>query len=284
MTGYLGLQSKFQLRNLAMSPIVLPYAVEQKACAFTQTEISSTLAQLAGPANAGDVDSDDEQSEAASHLSPFTDFFSLATLIEEYIAPNAGADNDRKKIPPEKRVELLARILLTVDEGMMWLAAPKSYKADYSERTSNIWQETNDKVRVTEKMSYFHMPKIDCDRLVQPEFGPLDFDGKKEHNIEKWLRILYLLRYASGKITKSKWTMAGRMGATLGSSETERSKLSSKGARQLIDAQAKKWLGHDQDWDNFPSTDPATLPIWMQTRTVPYAATPTMIPVSCSTR
>lgn len=117
-------------------------------------------------------------------------------------------------------------------------------------------------------MPYFYMPLVEWDYLVEPVIGPLDFDGKKESAVEKWLRLLYLLRYAAGRIAKSKWTMAGCMGALLGASDTERNKRSPEAARTLIETQARKWLGYDEDWANAPDLDVTAIPTWMRPKNV----------------
>lgn len=197
-----------EIRKLA--PLfLLPWAVEQKAFAFTQTEISCALTQLAGLAKADDEEeSEEDDDDAASRLVPFQDFSSLTSLTTEYIDPNIGADQDRKKMPSEKRIELLARILPTADQGLQWIAVPESNSDQYLERTSAIWESTNGTIRTKENMPNFHMPEMDWHRLVSPNLGLREFDGKTEHIIEKWLQVLYLLRYASGKIAKS-WK-AGR--------------------------------------------------------------------------
>lgn len=118
MAGYLGLPSKYQLRCLAMSPFILPYAVEQKICSFTQTEIASAVTQLAELSKVPADDNDSSDDDNPKPLEPFEDCFSLATLSEEYIDAHEGADTDRKQIPTDKRTELLARMLLTVDKAL----------------------------------------------------------------------------------------------------------------------------------------------------------------------
>ncbi|KAI3400282.1 hypothetical protein diail_3663 [Diaporthe ilicicola] len=112
-------------------------------------------------------------------------------------------------------------------------------------------------------MSFFVLPDIPLERLQAPVLGPLDLNGRKEHVSEKWVRVLTLLRYANGRVSKSKYVMAGCIGGCLGDSDAQRSKLSEEARRRLVNDSATKWLGLDQDW-SIQELDLLAIPAWMR--------------------
>ncbi|KAG8165065.1 hypothetical protein KVR01_005340 [Diaporthe batatas] len=230
-----------------MSSMVLQWAVEQTLFKFTPTEIGNALDMLPESEEFGNGD-------VQIGLQAFND---VDEITSTYITPyrdKTGAP-DPKQIPFEKRVEALARILITVSEELNVLT--DQYRSDeegqafYAQRKG----PTEERIRSLNDMPYFGLPDIPFDRLQDPELGPLEFNGRKEHVCETWTRILTLLRYANTRVSKSKYNMAGCI-----DSEKQRNELSRDAQRKLIDQGGRKWLGLDEDWSE-PFLE---LPAWMR--------------------
>lgn len=255
MAGYLGYNTKYLLRNLALSPLVLPWAVEQNVFSWKPTEVPAAITMLSESwkFGHGDVDLDLKAFNVASDV------------YKEYLLKRKeGGKVNPKLVPNEKRVEALARILITVDEELEPLDGELGLNVDkFRDYYKNHRPEVEERIRSIHEMPYFGLPDIPLDRLRAPKLGPLEFNGRKDHVCEKWVRILTLLRYASGRVTKSKYVRAGCIGSSLGQSETQRNKLSEEARRQLIDIAGAKWLGFGEDWVN-QTLDPSVMPVWMR--------------------
>lgn len=109
MAGYFGYNIKFLLRNLAMSPLVLPWAIEQHVFSWKQTEVPAAITMLSERKTfcKGDMDL------------RLTAFDSAGDLYQDYLsAHEEGGKVKPKMVSNEKRVEALVRILITVDEEL----------------------------------------------------------------------------------------------------------------------------------------------------------------------
>lgn len=253
MAGYLGYNTKYLLRNLALSPLVLPWAVEQNLFGFKPTEVPAAITMLSESREFGNGDVD-------LHLKAFE---KASDVYKEYVLPyEEDGKVNIKSVPNEKRIEALTRMLITVDEELETLTEDLDYSA-FREHYKDHRAQVEERIQVINDMPYFGLPDIPLDRLQPPELGPLEFNGKREHEFEKWVRILTLLRYANGRVSKSKYHMAGCIGASLGESDTQRKKLSAEARRKLIDVSGAKWLGLGEDWAG-QALDPSAMPLWMR--------------------
>lgn len=248
-----GYNTKYLLRNLALSPLVLPWAVEQNVFSWKPTEVPAAITMLSESRKFGNgvVDLDLKAFDKASDV------------YKEYLLKHEeGGKVNPKLVPDEKRVEALARILITVDEDLETLGGELDLDK-FRDYYKNHRPQVEERIRAIHDMPYFGLPDIPLDRLRAPKLGPLEFNGRKEHVCEKWVRILTLLRYASGRVTKSKHVMAGCIGSSLGQSDTQRNKLSEEARLKLIDIAGAKWLAFGEDWVD-QTLDPSVMPVWMR--------------------
>ncbi|KAL1878658.1 hypothetical protein Daus18300_001933 [Diaporthe australafricana] len=254
LAGYLGFNNKFLLRSLALSPLVLRWAVEQNAFNWKPAEISAAISILSENEAHGD---EDTKLDLRAFGNP-------KLINEEYVLPHQKGTNeaDRKLVPTAKRVEALVRILITVREELDCLNGERDH--DQFRECYNIHRATTEEyIREINDMPFFVLPDIPLDRLQAPALGPLGFKGRKEHVVEKWVRILTLLQYANGRVSKSKHTRSGCIGGSLGVSDAQRSQLSEEARRSLVDKSATKWLGLHEDW-SVKILDPRAIPAWMR--------------------
>lgn len=189
MAGYLGLNTKYLVRNLALSPLVLPWAVEQNTFNWKPTEVPAAITALTESSDFGD-------GNTALGLKAFD---KAQDVYDHYISPHQqdGGKVNPKLVPNEKRVEALVRILITVDEELEYLTGELD-QDQFREHYKDHRAQTEERIRMLNEMPYFGLPDIPLDRLQAPNLGPLEFNGRKEHASEKWVRILSLLRYANG--------------------------------------------------------------------------------------
>jgi hypothetical protein len=239
LTVYLGFDTKYLLRNLAVSPLVPPWAVGQNVFKFPPNETAAALTMLSEGEEFGDRDT-------KLDLKGFAEIDEISAYILPYQEENSSSV-DPKEAPTEERTEALVRILSIVHREFKSLCRG-IHSDEFRENLNNRRATTEDRIRRLYHMRYFGLPDIPLDRLRAPELGPLEFNGRKEHVVEKWVRILTLSRYAYGRVAKSKYTTAGCIGDYLGDYEIQRINLSEEVRCKFIDRGATKSLGLGQDW------------------------------------
>lgn len=162
-----------------MSQFLLPYAMKVSTCTFTPPETTKALRKLA------DIESEDSDDEDDSNicLHPLQSFDSIKM---EYLDSNTGAFHDRKQIPTTKRIEFLARMLVTVEKDLRKLGVADAINADkYMSESLALRQVTEEMVRKKTSMPYFVLPLIELKYLQAPNFGPHQFGKTKEYEVEK---------------------------------------------------------------------------------------------------
>lgn len=165
MIAYLDLPNKFRLRNIAMSHLVLPYANEMKSCQFSMKETAEALTMLAGIIARRDDVGDEDGDDAGKYLDPFDDFGKLETESTEM---DYGDGQKHKDIPADKRIELLARILLTVQCSLEGLAMGMVYEDDYIHERQKLRALTEKAIRKSEVMRRFVLPDINLQYVRAP--------------------------------------------------------------------------------------------------------------------
>lgn len=195
MSAYLGLPSRYHLRHLAVSHFVLPYAVEMDTWDFSEAKLVEALTKLAEMTTTRGQGGDEEEEDDTSRCLVPLDTF--ATIKIDYIEPYTVY----KGVPADKRVELLARLLLTVGHSLEHLS--ESTEIDRRGRRQELFEMTQQVIHEKEGIPFCVLSDIDLKYLQTPKLGPLRFGNMEEHAVEKWTRLHSLLRYARFSFTKA---------------------------------------------------------------------------------
>lgn len=108
LTGYLGYLTKYSLRNLGLSPLVLPWVIEQNIFKFTPNEVSAALTILSES-----EEFDDRDTELDLFLCQGSD-----EITSTYISPyqDDAVQAKPKQVPGDERIEAFFRIFITLHE------------------------------------------------------------------------------------------------------------------------------------------------------------------------
>lgn len=156
LTGYLGFLTKYLLRNLGLSPLVLPWAIEQDLFKFIPEEVSVALATISESEEFGDGDTKLDLSV----------FQGPDEIIRIYISPYEGEAGQAKpkQVPSDKRIEALVRILITVHEEMECLSDQFQFEEEGHAFFNQRKGPTEARVRSLNDMPYFGLPDIHLKR------------------------------------------------------------------------------------------------------------------------